>query len=235
MAVPWLGGVRPLAVGSLTQFDPGPPPALGTDLYRAELTEVRLMGAADSATRTMDQTLTAQYFAEIPFGPMEAGLRDLVTRRALDISDSARLMAATNTSIADAIGTAWNAKLTYVWWRPITAIREENDDGDTATVPVAGWTPLLTTPPYPEWPSGLCSVIGAITTTLDRTTGQVDLYIGSATKGTRYFSTKASLDSAAVDARVWSGLHFRTSDQVAIEIGTDVTNYVLDRYFAPAH
>lgn len=235
MATPWLGGVTPLAVESLTQFGPGAPPALGTNLYRAELEEVRLLGAADSATRTADQTLAAQYFAEIPFGPMEAGLRDVVTRHGLDISDSARLMAATNTAIADAIGTAWNAKLRYMWWRPIHAIHEVDDDGDPATVADPTWAPLITNPPYPEWPSGLCSVIGAITTTLQRTTGEVDISIPSATKGTRHFDSKASLDQAAIDARIWSGLHFRTSDVVAIAIGTNVTNYVLDRYFAPTH
>jgi hypothetical protein len=233
MAVPWLGGVTPLVLDSLTQFDPGAPPAIGTDLYRAELEEVRLIGAVDSTTRTAEQTTAARYFAEIPFGPMEAGLRDVATRYALDISDSARLFAATNTSIADAIGTAWNAKLKYLWWRPITAIREDHDDGDPATVPVPDWTPLLTTPPYPEWPSGLCSVLGAITTSLGRLTGQVDVTFVSASQGERHFSSKAQLDQNCIDVRVWSGIHFRTSDQVAIGIGTGVTNYVLDRYFAP--
>jgi hypothetical protein len=232
-AVPWLGGVTPLVLDSLTQFDPGAPPAIGTDLYRAELEEVRLIGAVDSVTRTADQTTTARYFADIPFGPMEAGLRDVANRYALDISDSARLFAATNTSIADAIGTAWNAKLRYLWWRPITAIREDHDDGDAATVPVPDWTPLLTTPPYPEWPSGLCSVLGAITTSLQHLTGQVDVTIVSPSQGPRHFGSKAQLDQDCVDARVWSGIHFRTSDQVAIGIGTGVTDYVLDRYFGP--
>jgi hypothetical protein len=235
MATPWLGGVKPLAVRSLMQFEPGAPPPLGSATYRTELEEVRLLGASDSATRTADQTLTAQYFAEIPFGPMEAGLRDLVTRDGLDISESARLMAATNTAIADAIGTAWNAKLRYLWWRPFHAIREVDDDGDSATVADPAWSPLITNPPYPEWPSGLCSVIGAITTSLEQMTGQVDIFIPSATKGTRHFTSKASLDQMAVNARIWSGLHFRTSDAVAIGIGTNVTDYILDRYFAPAH
>jgi hypothetical protein len=235
-AVPWLGGVTPLAIDSLSQFDPGPPPPIGSDLYRTELAEVRAIGASDATggARTLEQELTARYFADIPFGPMEAGLRDLATRHGLDISDSARLFAATNTSIADALGTTWNSKLRYMWWRPITAIREDHDDGDAATVPVPGWTPLITTPPYPDWPSGLCAVLGAMTASLEQLTGQVDITIVSPSQGARHWTSKAQLDGLAVDARVWSGIHFRTADEVSITIGNQAADLTLDRYFAPA-
>lgn len=235
-AVPWLGGVRPLALESLTQFDPGAPPAIGSDLYRAELAEVRSVGAAGATggARTADQEATARYFAAIPFGPMEEGLRAVATNQALDISDSARLFAATNTVVADAIGTAWNAKLRYLWWRPIQAIREVFDDGDAATVKDETWNSLLPAPPYPEWPSGLCSVIGAITASLQHLTGGVNLTMGTGAVGYRTWTSKATLDATAVDARVWSGIHFRTSDVVAIGIGNASATYILGRYFAPA-
>jgi hypothetical protein len=232
-ALPWLGGVTPLVLDSLSQLDPGPPPAIGTDLYRAELAEVRDLGASNSATRTMEQTTTARYFADVPFGPMEAGLRDLLFRSGLDISDSARLMAATNASIADAIGTVWNLKLKYMWWRPITAIHEIHDDGDPATVPDTTWTALIPTPPYPDWPSGLCAVVSALSTSLERLTGQVDLNLVSPSQGLRHWDSKAVFDQTAVDARVWSGIHFRTADEVSIDIGTDTANWTVDRYFAP--
>lgn len=235
-AVPWLGGVTPLAIDSLSQFDPGAPPPIGSDLYRAELAEVRTMGASDATgvARTLEQELTARYFADIPFGPMEAGLRDLASRYALDISDSARLFAATNTSIADAIGTVWNSKLRYMWWRPITAIREiPLSDGDAATVPVPGWTPLINTPPYPDWPSGLCAVVSALSASVERLTGQVDLTIVSPSQGARHWSSKTVFDSAAVNARVWSGIHFRSADAVSIVIGNQAAGLTLDRYFAP--
>jgi hypothetical protein len=235
-AVPWLGGVRPLALESLTQFDPGAPPAIGSDLYRTELAEVRSIGAADATggARTLEQEMTARYIAAIPFGPMEEGLRGVAISEAMDISDSARFLAATNTSIADAIGTAWNAKLKYVWWRPIQAIREVFDDGDAATVADATWNSLLPAPPYPEWPSGLCSVIGAITASLQHLTGGVNLTMGTGAVGYRTWTSKAQLDGIAVEARIWSGIHFRTSDAVAIGIGTASAGYILDRYFAPA-
>ena len=235
-ATPWLGLVRPLALESLTQFDPGPPPAIGSDLYRADLAEVRAIGAAGATggARTLEQEQTARYFAALPFGPMQEGLRGVAIGQEMDISDSARLFAATNTSIADAIGTAWNAKLRYMWWRPISAIREVFDDGDPLTVADPSWTSLLPAPPYPEWPSGLCSVLGAMTASLQHLTGGVNLTLGTGAVGYRTWTSKAALDGTAVEARIWSGIHFRTADVVAIEIGNASAGYILDRYFAPA-
>lgn len=236
-AVPWLGLVKPLALDSLTQFDPGEPPQIGTPEYRTELAEVRAIGAAGATggARTLDQELTARYFAAIPFGPMQEGLRGVATGQAMDISDSARLFAATNTTIADAIGTAWNAKLKYMWWRPITAIREDHDDLDPLTEADPTWNSLLPAPPYPEWPSGLCSVIGAMTASLQHLTGGVNLTMGTGTVGYRTWTSKTTLDGTAIEARIWSGIHFRTSDVVAIEIGNASASYILDRYFAPTH
>lgn len=233
-AVPWLGGVTPLALNSLQQFDPGAPPALGTPQYRVELEEVRTLGALNSTDRTAEQTTWARYFADVPFGPMERALQDLATRRALDISDSARLFAATNTAMADALGTVWNDKLRTMWWRPIQAIRETFDDGDPLTIADPAWTPLINTPPYPEWPSGLCAVISALTTSLVRTTGQVDLNLESPSQGLRHWATKSALDGLAVEARIWSGIHFRTADAVSIGVGNNAANWTFDHYFAPA-
>lgn len=234
-AVPWLGGVTPLALNSLQQFDPGAPPALGTPQYRAELAEVRTLGALNSTDRTGEQTTWARYFADVPFGPMERALQDLATRRGLDISDSARLFAATNTAMADALGTVWNDKLRTMWWRPIQAIRETFDDGDPLTVPDPNWLPLINTPPYPDWPSGLCAVISALTTSLVRTTGQVDLNLESPSQGFRYWGSKDTLDNLAVEARIWSGIHFRTADAVSIGVGNNAANWTFDHYFAPAN
>jgi len=235
-AVPWLGLVTPLALDSLTQLDPGPPPAIGSPEYRADLAEVRAVGDlnAPANVRSQAQTDTARYFAALPFGPMQEGLRGVAIGRNLNISDSARLFAATNTVIADALGSAWNAKLLYVWWRPIEAIRETFDDLDPATVADPTWTSLLGAPPYPEWPSGLCSVVGAMSASLQYLTGGVNLTMGTAAVGYRTWTSKAVLDQTAVDARVWSGIHFRTSDEVAIDIGTSAASLILGRYFAPA-
>jgi hypothetical protein len=129
----------------------------------------------------------------------------------------------------------WSAKHEYMWWRPITAIRKADTDGDPMTAGVADWTPLLTTPPYPEWPSGLCAVVGAVTTVGKRLNGgELDLHLVTPTQGERHYTDVLALRHDAVNARVWSGIHFRTSDRVSIQIGKDVAQYVLGHYFRPA-
>jgi hypothetical protein len=207
---------------------------------------VKAYGGTNADTlRTAAQTETALFYSDAGIGPMQAGLRKFATDRALDIDDSARMFAAVDTAIADGATTVWNAKLQYMWWRPITAIRLADTDGNDDTVGDASWTPRIGTPPYPDWPSGLCSVVGAVSTTLERLNGDgtLGLTIRSAAAGAgatppqafveRTFATKQAITTQAVDARVWSGIHFRTADQVSIGIGTSVANYTMDHYFQP--
>jgi hypothetical protein len=231
---PWLGQVDPLVVASLRQFDPGPPPAIGTDLYVQEFEEVRDYGVKTGSLRSVTQTETALFFSDIAVGPLQAALRDLATRRGLDISDSARLFAAVDLSLADAIGAVWNGKFKYGWWRPVTAILLADDDGNPETVGVPGWEPLITTPPYPDWPSGLGGIIGALSSTLSRLNagGLVDLNITSTAAGvTRHYDDAAVIEQDVIDARVWSGIHFRTADEAGVAIGVQVGNWALDHYF----
>ena len=163
---PWLGQVDPLVLDSPSQFRPGPPPAISSALYVEEFNEVRDYGVNTGSLRTAAQTETALFFSDVGVVPLQAGLRDLAERRGLTISDSARLFAAVDLSMADAAIAVWDGKFHYGWWRPITAIREAETDGNPSTAGVPGWTPLIGTPPYPDWPSGLNGVIGAASTAL---------------------------------------------------------------------
>lgn len=235
---PWLGQVDPFVLSSPSQFDPGPPPPIASSLYVEEFEEVRDYGVNVGSLRSAQQTQTALFFSDVGIGPLQASLRDLVTRRGLDISGSARLFAAVDLSIADTAIAVWNGKFKYGWWRPITAIREADTDGNPNTAAIAGWTPFLVTPPYPDWPSGLCGVIGAASTALSRLNddGRVDLNITSTAAGvTRHYDHAVDIQHDAVDARVFSGLHFRTADAASITIGTQVANWALDHHFAPAN
>ena len=148
------------------------------------------------------------------------------------------MFAGVDLSLADAIGTVWHAKHTYGWWRPITAIREADTDGDPTTAGVPGWEPLIVTPPYPEWPSGLNVVMATASTAVQRLNGdgRLDLTITSAAAGqTRHYEDPAVIQQDAVNARVWSGIHFRGADEASRTIGIDVANWTLDHFFAPTN
>jgi hypothetical protein len=231
--VPWLGHIDPLVLDSLTQFQPGPPPAINSDTYLREFNEVRDYGAKTGSLRTAAQTQTALFYSDLSIIPIQTGLRDLATRHHLSISDSARLFGAVELSLADAVGTVWNAKLQYGWWRPITAIREADTDGNPATAGVPGWEPFIVTPPYPDWPSGACAVMTVVSTVLSRLNGgPVDLTLTSAAAGvTRHYDDADAFQQEAVNARVWSGIHFRTADLASVVIGKQVVSWTLDRYF----
>ncbi len=224
-------------LNSASQLRPGPPPAIASDLYVAEFNQVRDYGSKTSTVRTLEQTNLALFVNDIPVIPIQAALRDLVDRRDLDISASARLFAAVDMSIADSIIAIWDGKLVYGWWRPITAIREADNDGNSQTTGVPGWEPLINTPPYPDWPSGLSGVVGAVSATLCRLNadGRIDLTITSAATGiTRHYDDGEALQHDVIEARVWSGIHFHTADVVGAGIGVQVGNWALDHYFAPA-
>ena len=235
---PWLGQVEPLMMTSATQFRPGPPPALTSARYTADFNEVKELGAKDSATRTAEQTETALFTTDVAIGGYQAALRDLTARHAMDISDTARLFAAVDMSITDAIIAVWDSKYYFGYWRPITAIRYAGGDGNRQTVRDPAWEPFVPTgtPPYPEYVSGFNGVTGAFTGSLSEILGddEIDVYITSATAGvTRHYETAAALNQDGIDGRVCLGIHFRTADKVAIRIGTQIADWGLDHYFEP--
>jgi hypothetical protein len=232
---PWLGQVKPLMTSSM-QFRPGPQPALTSAQYTGDFNEVKALGAKVGSTRTPEQTETALFTTDVAIGPYQAALRDLTARHAMDISDTARLFAAVDMSITDAVIAVWDSKYHFGLWRPITAIQLADTDGNPNTVADTSWEPLVATPPYPDYVSGFNGVTGAYTRSLTRIlgAGQLDLYITSATAGvTRHYDTASALNKDGIDGRVYLGIHFRTADRVAINMGTRIANWGLNHYFQP--
>ncbi len=231
---PWLAKMRPLLLRSNSQFRPHGPPALTSKRYTKDFKEVKELGSLTGSGRTPAQTETALFFSDIGVGALQAALRDLVTRREMNISDAARLFAATDLSIADGIGVSWDCKLRFGFWRPITAIHRARRDDNPHTAADADWEPLITNPPYPEYPSGLASALGAASRALAGVLGtnRIDLRITSVAAGvTRHYEFAGQLNRDVVDARVWSGVHFRTADVVGSAMGKKVGDYALDHYF----
>jgi hypothetical protein len=235
---PWLSQVTPFTLTSDSQFRPGPPPLLNSALYDQEFNEVRDYGSnlqvgAPGQSRTQAQTDTGLYFSrDIGAGPYQAGLRDLATRHQLNISDSARMFAAVDGSLADTIFAVWDAKYLYGKWRPITAIREAGTDGDPNTAAVPGWTPLIPTPNYPDYVSGLSGVTGALSQSLARL-DLFDLIVTSPVGTTRHYTDPVAMRTDVINARVWNGIHFRSADVAGAEIGVEVANWAADHDFGP--
>ncbi len=237
MAVPWMGAVTPLLVRSGAQFgEPGPPPALTSDRYTRDFNEVKALGSATSTVRTAAQTSTALFFSGNAAVQFNAALRDQMTVRHPDIVDAGRMFAAVDMSEADAIISAWHAKYLYGFWRPITAIQLADTDGNPATIADPTWTPLLTTPPYPEYVSGYSTLTGAFTRALADALEPRSLrltLISTAVPGTvRQYDSGNSLRDDVVDARVWLGIHFRSADTGGVDMGQRVADWALDHYFA---
>ncbi|WP_405543490.1 vanadium-dependent haloperoxidase [Streptomyces phaeochromogenes] len=232
---PWLGKLRPMLFDSPDRFMPGPPPALTSKRYARDFAEVKSMGARNSPGRTARQTETARFFSDPLPQQLQAAYRDHTARHGLDIVEAARLFAAANTASADATITTWNSKFTHALWRPITAIRLAETDGNPATEADPSWEPLLNTPPYPEFIGGHCANDGAVMAVLDRLTGgDIDLRVSSAVTGTtRTYTRSADYNRDVINARIWGGIHFRTADVVGNRIGRHIGNWALDRYFTP--
>ena len=237
MAVPWMGGVTPLLVRSIDRFDPGPPPALTSDRYTRDFAEVKALGSATSTARTPEQTSTALFFSGNAAAQFNAALRDQMAVRHSDIVDAARMFAAVDMSEADAIIAAWHAKYLYGFWRPITAIQLADTDGNPATTADPNWTPLLTTPPYPDYVSGYSTLTGAFTRALEDTLDtrhlQLTLISTAVPGAVRNYDSGKSLRNDVVDARIWLGIHFRTADTAGVEMGQRVADWALTHYFAP--
>jgi hypothetical protein len=239
MSASWLGFVTPLLARSATQFAPPAPPALTSAHYTRDFNEVKALGSATSTERTPAQTDTARFFSGSALVQYNAALRDQVRVRDLDLVDAARMFAAIDMSVADAVISVWHAKYVYGYWRPITAINLADTDGNPATVADPTWTPLLVTPPYPEYPSGYNVVNSTVTHGIEDLfqTRHLQLVLTStAVPGVqRFYDSGRAERRDAVDARVWLGIHFRFADTAARDMGRRLVAWDLDHYFEPVH
>jgi hypothetical protein len=163
----WAAYVKPFLIQSGSQFRSDGPNALTSDAYAADFTEVKAIGARNSATRTADQTDQALFWGA-EHGTLLWGriLRTIAANQGLSLVEDARLFAMVQLASADANISCWNDKAYWSFWRPITAIRLADTDGNPATDPEVGWEPLLATPPFPEHPSGHTCGSGAIVASL---------------------------------------------------------------------
>ena len=210
---PKLAFVRPFTYESPSDYRPGGPPELTSKRYANDVAELQAYGRVNSSVRTALQTETVRFHTEQTFFQFNRTLRDLVKSRGLDLRESARLLGYVNVATADTMIACWEAKYHYLFWRPNHAIQRADTDGNPATSPDATWLPLIVGN-HPEYPSGHGCYTGAVTESLRNYFGtkRVELVVSSTVTGTT--RTYEQLDDLVVDvenARVWGGLHYRTT------------------------
>jgi hypothetical protein len=230
--------MRPFSLDSADQFRPSGPPALGSRRWARDYNEVKDIGSSASTTRTADQTLAAQFWAEPPVQQARGSFRKLVLDHGLDIVQAARLMAMISVTYADALIACFDAKYHYAFWRPITAVRAGDTDGNAATAGDPAWSPLLAvTPNHPEYPSAHSCITPTAGGVIARFLGtrHIDFTVPSLTGlGDRHFARPKDLEYEVSNARIWGGIHYRSAVEDGIAISEKVTNQVLDHHFQRA-
>jgi hypothetical protein len=238
--LPGWGNVQPWVLESAAQFRPDESPDLTSRRYGRDLNEVKDIGALNSTTRTAEQTNIARFWvasAALIWNPV---LRQLALGLGLDESEAARAFALMNVAGADARIACWDAKYAFNFWRPVTAIQRADEDGNPATEADPGWTPLIATPNFPEYVSGHTTVSGAMATVLRLLFDDDPGVPFTATSPTnpgfeRHWATFSEGVREVIDARVYSGIHFRSSDERGAKLGRQVARFAARHVFRRRH
>jgi hypothetical protein len=234
--------VTPFAIRSATQFAPNAPPALTTTEYAAALNEVKEIGSATSTTRTADQTQVARLWANVNtptnFLFVWNNVATTVSKtRNLSTVENARLFALTNMALHDALQTAFASKFTHHLWRPVTAIRRADEDGNAATDADPAWTSLIATPPYPSYAGNMATIGMSQATVLAMFFGRDDIRFSHTWEGsggaTRSYAGFAAMANEQERARVWGGIHFTFDNVAGQSIGRNVGTYIFQNLMRP--
>jgi hypothetical protein len=231
--LPHWRNVTPFTLSSAAQLRPGPPPALDSALYTMDFNEIRTLGDTNSAMRTPEQTATALFHIEFVPYTLGSAARYAVDVHPLPLVESARLFALLNLAMADSFISVWDAKFQYNFWRPVTAIRAADTDGNPVTDVDPAWTPLRATPPHPEYPAAHTIAAGAGAEVLASVFGDDFFFtIESPTLPgqPRTFARFSDFPVESGNARVWAGFHWRNSCEVGAQMGADIGRQAVAKY-----
>ena len=230
--------VKPFAMTSPSQFRPGPPIALDSQEWTTDFNEIKDYGEQKSAKRTAEQTETARFW--LVTGPVayQPFLRQLATAKEMSVVESARFMALAGIAINDALIAVLDAKYHYNFWRPVTAIRNADIDGNPATDLDPTWQPLADTPMHPEYPCAHCivsgSVAGVIKAALEtEEIPEIAVTSPMAPGVTHRWTNMTAFTQEVANARIWSGFHYRFSTRVGTAMGLNIGDYVVKSVMQP--
>jgi hypothetical protein len=226
---------KPWLMASPAQFRPGPPPPLTSERWARDYNEIKAIGGARSTLRNAEQSEIARFW-ETTLPPIYHGVvRSVAEQPGRDLTRNARLFAAVTQAIDDAMIAVFDAKYHHGFWRPITAIRNGDLDGNDATEPDATWAPFISTPMHPEYPCAHCIQAGTIGAILNAEIGTgpqpVLRTVSSAASGaSRSWSSVNAFVQEVGDARVYDGVHFRFSTEVGIHMGRQIGMLAVQRF-----
>ena len=232
----YVGLMRPFVLDTADQLRPDGPPALDSLRWDRDYRESQRLGSVTSAARSPEQTEAAQFWAAPPVQQAHAAFRGFVTQHGLDPVQAARLLAMLSVTYADAFIACFDAKYHFAFWRPVTAIRAGDSDGNPRTVGDPTWAALLGTPNHPEYPSAHSCVTPAAGIVLSRflDSKEIDFTVPSlGALADRHYDTAGELTHDVGNARVWGGIHFRSAVRDGTTIARRTAHLVLADSFRP--
>jgi hypothetical protein len=226
-AVPHWGKRRPWAMTRGDQFRPGPPPSLTSDAWARDYNEIKAVGSRNSTQRTPEQTAIAKFWEATAPAVYWPVARSVAAMPGRDVTDNARLFAVAAMAMDDGLIAVLDAKYTYNLWRPVTAIRNGDQDGNNATDRDPGWTPFIDTPLHPEYPCAHCIVSASLGAVLEAELGSgptPTLSSASSTAGgaVRTWTSVATFTKEVAEARIYDGVHYRYSTEVGSAMGKKI-------------
>ena len=230
------GSWRPFAMLTAGQFRRNGPIPLAHPQYRLDFDEVKSIGSATSTLRTTEQSLIATWHIEQSFPAFNRIARAEVAAVGLNLVESARLFALLNMALADAVTSVFEAKYFYHYWRPVTAIRLAETDGNPATTADPGWLPFIVTPPHPEYPSAHSVTQMAAVQVMEHVFGPQYRFTTTSANVPGVARSFESFRAYAVDgslARLYGGIHFRTALEEGMRQGRQLGNWVLETQLQP--
>jgi hypothetical protein len=239
LVAPQWPNVKPFAIASGSQFRPAPPLALNSEEWAKDYNEIKELGEKNSTKRSARQTEDAKFWlltGPLATHPLE---RQIVLGKNMTVIDSARFLAVISAAEADAMIAVLDAKYNYAFWRPVTAIRNGDIDGNDATERAATWLPIDNTPMHPEYPCAHCIVSSTVAAAIEAMLGTADIgevaMVSPTAPGVthRWSNLNAYTDEVA-EARICAGFHYRFSTIAGRQMGRNIGTYVAQTVLVPS-
>ena len=226
---------KPWLMPSPSQFRPGPPPALTSELWARDYNEIKAVGAKNSIRRTAEQTEIARFWETTLPSIYHGVVRSVAELPGREVTQNARLFAAVTQAIDDAMIAIFDAKYHYNFWRPITAIRNGDIDGNNATERDSSWAPFIETPMHPEYPCAHCIVAAAVSAVLEAEIGSgltptLTTTSATANGATRRWTRFDDFVQEVANARIYDGVHYRNSTEVGTAMGKQIGKLAVSKY-----